>query len=472
MDKAKEKENLNVNKNIHNENDNNKKEEMENVDTQKKVTLPNEQKNKIETISNFNKIEETHKEKENKENSPKEKNNTNNCQEENNKVQNPPTKKKYRKEIPISEWKCRSIDQYKILKDSPVGEGSFGKVFKAYYKGSKEYAQKYKIPELVALKLIKTQNEKEGFPITALREIMIMRRLDHKNILRLLEVITSNDPIKKEAYLVFEYMEHDLGSILLCNVKYQKSHIKFILNQLLLGLQYLHKNNVLHRDIKTVNILVNNEGGIKIGDFGLSRIFSEYNIKKYTNRVVTLWYRAPELLLGETSYKGEIDIWSLGCVFWEILTGIPLFKGDKEKEVFKKICKLLGNPDEKNWPGVSKYKNYKNIMPEKKYRYILEEKIKEDKNLNPNNFDDVTINLLKRMICINPKNRISIEDALNHPYFSTPPLMCKQEEMPKIEEELHYHALKMKYQNQIQIAKKDYNQKNNNFIGKKRKISS
>ena len=170
----------------------------------------------------------------------------------------------------------------------------------------------------MALKKIKTENEKQGFPITSLREIMIMKRLNHKNILQLLEVVTSkpfkNNNFEKNAYLVFEYMEHDLCSLIHSKIDYEKSQIKLILYQLIKGLEYLHNNNVLHRDIKPQNILLNNKGEVKIGDFGLSRIFQDnLKNKKYTNRVVTRWYRAPELLLGDIEYGPVFDLWSLGC---------------------------------------------------------------------------------------------------------------------------------------------------------------
>ena len=206
-------------------------------------------------------------------------------------------KKVRKREMSIKDWGCRNIEVYDII-NNPVGEGKFGIVFKAYYKGPKDYTEKIGIPDIVALKKIKTEDEKQGFPITALREIMIMTRLHHKNILQLLEVVTSKPSEKnnyeQNAYLVFEYMEHDLCSLILNNFSYDKSQIKLIIYQLLQGLQYLHKNNVLHRDIKPQNILINNKGELKIADFGLSRICYEFaKIRRYTNRVVTRYYRCP-----------------------------------------------------------------------------------------------------------------------------------------------------------------------------------
>ena len=379
-------------------------------------------------------------------------------------------KKSYRKEMSIKDWGCKNLDIYEII-NNPIGEGTFGTVFKAYYKGPKEYAEKIGIPEIVALKKIKTENEKQGFPITALREIMIMKRLCHKNILQLLEVVTSkltkSNNFEKNAYLVFEYMEHDLCSLIHSKINYEKSQIKLILYQLIKGLEYLHNNNVLHRDIKPQNILLNNKGVVKIGDFGLSRIFSEtIKNKKYTNRVVTRWYRAPELFLGDIEYGPGIDIWSLGCVFWEMLTGEVLFLGDNDKNVFFLICKKCGTPNEINWPGISKLPKYNEFFPQKQFETELNQEYKKYKKI-----DEITFDLLMKMICLNPKERITIKDILNHPYFvSHEPKMCEEKDMPKIEEEFHFYTKsKMNQQRQQHAAKGEYDKNNNKkFIGKKR----
>jgi len=460
--------NINESNHLSNKMEQKEQEKIENLNTLKKSEV-NEEKNNIKLKPLANK-ENQENNQENKTKEENEKNNEDNNNKENNKKTDI-QKNYYRKEIPVKDWGCRSIDEYDIFDNEPVGNGTYGTVFKAIYKGSEEYAKNYGIPKIVALKKIKTVNEKEGFPITALREIMIMKRLRHKNILQLLEVVISKpnekNKFKSNAYLVFEYMEHDLCSIICSNFSYEKSQIKYILYELLLGLQYLHKNNILHRDIKTLNILLNNKGEVKIGDFGLSRIFAENAKRKYTNRVATLYYRAPELLLGDTIYGGEIDVWSLGCVFWEILSGNCLFYGDNDKSVFLKICQTCGNPNESNWPGVSQLVNYKEFIPQKKYDNTLDKEAKKYSKI-----DDVTFDLIKKMLILNPKERITIEQALKHPYFTShEPKMCKKEDMPKIEEELHYYSYKKKMeqnkQQQQHIAKGEYSKKNK-FLGKKR----
>jgi cyclin-dependent kinase 12/13 len=217
------------------------------------------------------------------------------------------------KRVPMSQWQSRPADLYERV--DLVGEGTFGKVYKAKYKPTSDKGKEIKSSH-VALKKILMDNEKEGFPITAIREIMILKRLNHKNIINLIEIVTSKPSDKNKyrgnVYLVFEYMEHDLSGLIDRKIDYSIAHIKCIMHQILSGVNYMHSNNIIHRDIKGANILINNKGDVKIADFGLARVYSDNPNKKYTNRVVTLWYRSPELLLGSTSYGPAIDMWSVG----------------------------------------------------------------------------------------------------------------------------------------------------------------
>ena len=219
--------------------------------------------------------------------------------------------------------------------------------------------------------------EKEGFPITALREIMILKRLNHKNILSLLEIVTKKEKNKNGiVYLVFEYMEHDISGLSNMKINFPIESIKCIMYQILQGLQYLHKNNILHRDIKTANILLNNKGEVKIGDFGLARIINPNLKKRITNRVVTLC---------------AIDVWSVGCVFSELITGVPLFKGRKESDQIEKICEIIGTPDESNWPGVSKLEFYSKLCPKKKYEFSLRRIYDDNEKVDDVCFDNCAI---------------------------------------------------------------------------------
>ena len=402
-------------------------------------------------------------------------NNTLELNEEKEEIKPKQTKDK-RRRVPIKDWPCRTIKEYELYND-PIGSGTYGTVFKARHIGSKEYAKEFGIPDTVALKKIKTEKETQGFPITALREIMVMQTFDHKNILKLLEVIV-DEPKKEKSdkrnvYLVFEYMEHDLESIISKNIKYEISEIKYIFHELVLGLKYLHENNILHRDLKPSNILLNNKGEVKIGDFGLARIFSKSIDKKYTNRVATIHYRAPELLLGEENYTTEIDVWSLGCILFRLLTGKDAFnideenENEKEKKVFSLICQKCGTPNEISWPGVTKLKNYSSLIPKKVYDNKFEKK-------NYHGIDEVALDLLRKILTLYPKKRITLEEILNHPYLTVhEPKMCKAEDMPRFEEEMHGNYCRKESENKTQeqqIGKNDYDTKNEkHLLGKKRK---
>ena len=383
----------------------------------------------------------------------------------------------------LSQWKARDANIYeKLIK---VGEGTYGKVYKARIK-NKNISKDEKI-EYVALKQIILDQEKDGFPVTAIREIMILKSLKHKNISNLIEVLVScpSDKNNKRGnvFLVFEYMELDLFGLLHSNdIILSIPHIKLILHQLLCGLLYLKQKNVIHRDLKTSNILINNKGVVKIADFGLARHHNPKIKQPYTNKVVTLWYRAPEILLGG-KYDLACDIWSAGIVFAELLTKNCPFKGKIEVEQLQMIYDLCGVPNEETWPGVSSYKFYKLYMPEKISQNRLRADVEKIIKL-----DEIGVDLLVRMLEINPDKRISVEDALNHPYFTNNPSMCNEDEMPKVKEDAHELGTRidiihqktpikeMEYGNTYNNGKKNIsfnenilnNNNQNNYLNKKR----
>lgn len=213
-------------------------------------------------------------------------------------------------DINLTRTGLRNVELYQII--SQIGEGSYGQVYKAKEKTTNN---------CVALKKVRLENESEGFPITAIREIKILRQLNHKNIVSLKEVVTDKEDIlefKKGGgsfYLVFEYMDHDLTGLIESGmVNFTVKDNAIIMRQLLEGLNYCHKQNFIHRDIKCSNILLNNKGELKLADLGLARLFDNEQVRLYTNKVVTLRYRPPELLLGEERYGPSVDIWSCGCI--------------------------------------------------------------------------------------------------------------------------------------------------------------
>jgi len=282
-------------------------------------------------------------------------------------------------------------DAYTIIE--AIGGGTYGDVFKARPKEAGPGAA------LVALKMLKLdeKTEGEGMPITAIREIHILRQLDHENVVKLMEVVVSNPRGLEPGriYMVFEYMEHDLtGMLENMSSRLKPAEVKCILKQLLHGLHYCHSHNVLHRDLKPANLLLSRDGVLKLADYGLARILSSNSLRNYTNKVVTLWYRAPELLLGAARYNGEIDVWSVGCIFAEILSaseqdpaqlgqikqykiGKPIFPGEKEEEQLNFIFYVQGYPTESTWPGVAQLPHYSKLKQQNKPKCGLVEWLKK-----------------------------------------------------------------------------------------------
>ncbi|KAJ7957597.1 Kinase family protein [Quillaja saponaria] len=236
---------------------------------------------------------------------------------------------------------CRSVDEFERL--NKIDEGTYGVVYRARDK---------KTGEIVALKKVKMEKEREGFPLTSLREINILLSFHHHSIVDVKEVVVGSS--LDSIFMVMEYMEHDLKGLMeAMKQPFSQSEVKCLMLQLLEGVKYLHDNWVLHRDLKTSNLLLNNRGELKICDFGLARQYGS-PLKPYTHLVVTLWYRAPELLLGAKQYSTSIDMWSLGCIMAELLSKEPLFNGKTEFDQLDKIFRTLGTPNETIWYGFAK----------------------------------------------------------------------------------------------------------------------
>uniref|UniRef100_A0A8C5J602 cyclin-dependent kinase n=1 Tax=Junco hyemalis TaxID=40217 RepID=A0A8C5J602_JUNHY len=233
---------------------------------------------------------------------------------------------------------CRSVEEFQCL--NRIEEGTYGVVYRAKDK---------KTDEIVALKRLKMEKEKEGFPITSLREINTILKAQHLNIVTVREIVVGSNMDK--IYIVMNYVEHDLKSLMeTMKQPFLPGEVKTLMIQLLRGVKHLHDNWILHRDLKTSNLLLSHSGILKVGDFGLAREYGS-PLKPYTPVVVTLWYRAPELLLGAKEYSTAIDMWSVGCIFGELLTQKPLFPGKSEIDQINKVFKDLGTPSEKIWPG-------------------------------------------------------------------------------------------------------------------------
>ncbi|KAK1832323.1 kinase-like domain-containing protein [Podospora conica] len=310
--------------------------------------------------------------------------------------------------------KCRSVENYDKLND--IEEGAYGWVARA-----KERAT----GKVVALKRLKIDpKDRSGLPVTGLREIQILKDCNHRNIVQLLEVVVGADTTKIEnIFLVLEFLEHDLKSLLTTLPHpFLASEVKTLLLQLASGLSHLHSHYILHRDLKTSNLLLSNRGRLKIADFGMARYVPSPPPQNLTSLVVTLWYRAPELLLGAPSYSSPVDLWSVGCIFGELLsaTGDPLLQGKNEVDQLALVFDLCGIPTEESWPGFRRLPNARGLrLPPASGNTIRAR------------FPTLTaagVELLAGLLALDPERRPTAREVLAHEYFRQDP-RPKQEAM-------------------------------------------
>lgn len=303
----------------------------------------------------------------------------------------------------------RSVDSYEQL--NLIGEGTYGIVYRA---------KNVKTGEIVALKKIRMEREKSGLPICSVREIRLLQDLRHKNIVELIEVVVGEE--LESMYLVMQYCEQDLAS-LVDNMKqpFNEPQVKCIMLQLLQGLNYLHEHYIVHRDLKVANLLMTDEGCLKIADFGLARTF-EVPTQAMTPTVVTLWYRPPELLFGIKQQTTAIDMWSAGCIFGELLLNKPLLPGQSELNQIDHIVNLLGEPSETIWPGFSKLPLARKISLKHQPYNNLKQKFHW--------LSDIGIQLLNDLFTYDPKRRITAYRGLKSAYFREKPLPLEPKMMP------------------------------------------
>jgi len=296
----------------------------------------------------------------------------------------------------------KNVSRY--IKQVKIGEGTYGIVYKA---------KDVQTEKIVALKKVRINPELEGTPSTIIREIALLKELKHPNIIHLLDVINTSQKLS----LIFEFCETDLkkkeDEYWSKKEKFPPELAKKYFKQLLQGLKYLHSKKIIHRDLKPQNLLISDTDEIKICDFGLAR-GTGVPIQTYTNEVVTLWYRPPDILLGSKMYDNSIDLWSAACIFGEMVNGQSLFQGKNDAEQCEEIFKIIGTPDENDFPwlkespewnagltgdGFKKYekKNFKDVFPDIK--------------------DDNAYDILEKMLVFDPDKRASEESILEHPYF-------------------------------------------------------
>ncbi|KAK5098543.1 Cyclin-dependent kinase catalytic subunit [Exophiala xenobiotica] len=298
-----------------------------------------------------------------------------------------------------------------------IGEGTYGVVYKA-----RDLSNGGRI---VALKKIRLEAEDEGVPSTAIREISLLKEMNDPNIVRLFNIVHADG---HKLYLVFEFLDCDLkkymealpvaeggrgkalpeGSQDMQRLGLGKDMVKKFMAQLVEGVRYCHSHRILHRDLKPQNLLIDRDGNLKLADFGLARAFG-VPLRTYTHEVVTLWYRAPEILLGGRQYSTGVDMWSVGAIFAEMCTRKPLFPGDSEIDEIFKIFKLLGTPDENTWPGVTSFPDFKATFP--KWRRETTSKVAPT-------LDDAGLDLLDQLLEYDPSRRLSAKQACLHDYFT------------------------------------------------------
>jgi len=288
------------------------------------------------------------------------------------------------------------MDRYQY--STRLGEGISSVVFKALDRQRNEH---------VALKTIELENEEEGVPSTALREIAILNRLHHPNIIGLRDVVHH----EKKLVIALEYVKWNLRQY--CDqFELMPSIIQNIMRQLFDAINYCHENNVVHRDLKPHNILIGENQQIKLADFGLSRELGIY-VRTCTSEVVTLWYRSPDVLCGNQHYGKSVDMWSLGCILAELASPeiSPPFSGSDPRDTLRKIFELLGSPTPDNWEQAETFENYAQITAD--FEHYEPEPLEEKyPKLTPNGLD-----LLLQCWRYDHTRRIKAPEAMKHPYW-------------------------------------------------------
>ncbi|ADM12583.1 cyclin-dependent protein kinase 9-like protein kinase [Encephalitozoon intestinalis ATCC 50506] len=270
-----------------------------------------------------------------------------------------------------------------------IGEGTFGQVILAR-KGRARYALK------------KVTKEKEGIPVTTIREIQVLRAMSHPSIIRLMEMVVEPGG---DVYMVFPYFPYDLNRFIRNN-RLAPEEVKHIFHQIAKGVWYIHNKGIMHRDLKSANILLDHKLNAAIADFGMARYVAKAGM--HTPGTVTLWYRPPEILLGSYNYTYAVDIWSLGCILTEMYLGYMIFQGNTEISQLEMIIHACGSINENSYPGVQNLPGFRNFRLPQSPRRI--EKIIES-------HDESAVQIISRMLCLDPSNRITIDQIVKDEYL-------------------------------------------------------
>jgi len=312
---------------------------------------------------------------------------------------------------------CRSVDRFRKL--NRIDEGTYGVVYRA---------RDSITGEVVALKQLKLSASKseEGFPVSSLREVILLAKMDHPNVVCLKEVAVGNSPL--HIFMVMEYAEHELKA-LLDKHSFAAAEVKCLMKQLLRGVSHLHSRWVIHRDLKTSNLLLTNKGVLKVADFGLSRHFGT-PLRIYSKNVITMWYRAPELIMGQKQYTTDVDAWSVGCIFGEMFLRKPMFPGKSELHQLSLIYELVGVPTEETWPGHEALPNRKHFdmkLSLPRWRVVFPE-------APEGMLTDMGLELMRSLLTCCPERRITAEGAEEDPYFWERPYALDPAMMPTFQD--------------------------------------
>ncbi|GAA5834238.1 hypothetical protein JCM3766R1_004497 [Sporobolomyces carnicolor] len=298
--------------------------------------------------------------------------------------------------------------QQKYSKDKKVGEGTYAVVYLG-----RELATGRKI----AIKKIKVGQFKDGLDMSAIREVKFLRELNHPNLIQLVDVFSN----KSNLNLVLEFLDTDLEAVIRDkSLVFQAGDIKSWMLMTFKGLEFCHRNWILHRDMKPNNLLISADGVLKIADFGLAREYADESAKM-TCQVVTRWYRPPELLLGARSYSTGVDTWAAGCIFAELMLRVPFMAGESDMEQLQTIFNALGTPTEKDWPGFTKLSSSLKFEP----------KPASDLSFLFSAAPPSAISLLQSLLTYDPRKRYNSVQSLKHPYFSSLPHPTKPDRLPK-----------------------------------------
>ncbi|XP_017783565.1 PREDICTED: cyclin-dependent kinase 10 isoform X2 [Nicrophorus vespilloides] len=307
--------------------------------------------------------------------------------------------------------RCRFVSEFEKL--NRIGEGTYGIVYRAKDTVS---------DKIVALKKVRMDLERDGVTISSLREIQILLTCRHENIVQLKEVVVGKSLESSSIFLAMEYCEQDLASLLdNMQTPFTESQVKCIMLQVLRGLRYLHHNFIVHRDLKVSNLLMTDKGCVKIADFGLARWFG-VPLRPMTPHVVTLWYRAPELLLQAPTQTTSVDMWAAGCILGELLGHKPLLPGRTEIQQLELIVDLLGTPSDTIWPGFSNLPALQNYTLKQQPYNNLKQKFPW--------LSGAGLRLLNFLFMYDPRKRATAEECLQSSYFKEAPQPCDPKLMP------------------------------------------